>query len=60
MRAILWVLTILGSLIGGLIFFLGFTSAKGAPQEAAAAAAGIAFGVLPYVCARAVDELKKL
>lgn len=45
-------LTVLGSIVGALVLFAGVTAAKGAPQEAAAAAIAIAMGVLPYVVFR--------
>jgi hypothetical protein len=44
----------LGSFIGGLI--LVSTLGGSAPQEAAGAAAAVAFGVLPYVFTRALEE----
>ena len=55
----LWILTAAGAVLGTLVWLLGVVSAKGAPQEAAAAAIGIALGVLPYVFTRAVQEMKK-
>ena len=59
MKKFLWILVIIGSILGGLIAFIGVTAAKGAPQEAAAAAMGIAFAVIPYCLARAVSEMGK-
>lgn len=59
MARLLWVLTILGSLFGGLFVFFALTLSNGAPQEAAGAAIGIAFAVIPYCLARAVSELKR-
>ncbi len=56
----LWVLTILGTLIGGGLFALGWMSATSAPQEAAAGALGIALAVIPYCLARAVQELNRM
>ena len=46
----LWVLTILGSILGALAAGSGIMLASGASQEAAAAAAavGIALAVIPY------------
>jgi len=60
MRGLLWVLTIIGSLIGGGVLFFSLGGDKSAPQQAAGAGIALAFGVLPYVCARAADELSKL
>ena len=42
------VIHILGSALGALTALVGVMAAKGAPQEAAAAAVGIAFAVIPY------------
>ena len=52
----LWILTMIGSVLGCLIVIFGVSGAYGAPQEAAAAAIGIAFAVIPYCLARAVSE----
>jgi ammonia channel protein AmtB len=57
MRTLLWLLTILGSLFGALVGLVGVLGANGAPQEAAAAAIGVACAVIPYCLARAVSEL---
>ena len=59
MKTLLWVLTIVGSLLGGFIVFLGVFATNGAPQEAAAAAIGVACAVIPYCIARAVSELSE-
>jgi len=57
MRNILWILTLLGALGGGLTL-LGVTfSANGAPQQAAGAAMAAALAVIPYCLARAFSEL---
>lgn len=57
MAAFFWVLTIIGSVIGGLVVLVTLGSAKGAPQEAAGAAIGLSFAILPYCIARALSEL---
>jgi len=59
MKAFLWVITILGSLLGGGVLVFGVIGAQGAPQEAAAAAIGIGLAVIPYCLARAVAEMGK-
>lgn len=59
MNRIFWILTILGTILGGAIALLGVMNAKGAPQEAAAAAVGVACAVIPYCLARAVSEITK-
>jgi len=56
----MWVVTIIMSLIGGLIGFSGMQAATSAPQEAAAAAMGLAWAVIPYCIAKAFTELKSL
>ena len=53
-----WVLVILGSIIGGLFLLYSF-SLDGAPQQAAAAAVGVGFAVIPYCLARAITILRK-
>ena len=59
MKKFLWILVIVGSIFGGLMAFIGVAAAQGAPQEAAAAAMGVAFTVIPYCLARAVSEMGK-
>jgi hypothetical protein len=54
-----WVISMLASILGGLIGVGGSLLANGAPQEAAAAAIGCIVVIAPYVFARAVDELTK-
>ncbi len=51
-----WLITIMGALFGGAILAVGFASANGAPQQAAAAALGIGCAVIPYCLARAISE----
>ena len=48
MKKFLWILVIIGSILGALTVFIGVAAASGAPQEAAAAAVGVAFAVIPY------------
>ena len=54
----LWILTALGSVLGALVAIVGVLAATGAPQEAAAAAVGIACAVIPYCLARAASEIR--
>jgi formate/nitrite transporter FocA (FNT family) len=56
---ILWIIVIIGAILGALVVFLGILSSSGAPQEAAAAAIGVSLAVIPYCLARAVLEIKK-
>ena len=59
MTKFLWSLTIVGSILGALTIAVGVAGATGAPQQAAVAAIGIAFAVIPYCLARAVSEMKR-
>ena len=56
---LLWGLTAVCSVIGGLLAAIGVASAKGAPQECAAAAIGLAMAAIPYCLARAVSKLRQ-
>lgn len=60
MAKFMWVVTIIMSLIGAIIGFTGMHTATSAPQEAAAAAMGLAWAVIPYCIARAFTELRSL
>jgi hypothetical protein len=53
MQPFLWGLTIASSLFGTLFVVSALFLSKGAPQEAAGAALGVAFAVIPYCIARA-------
>ncbi len=57
MKKFFWIVTIISSSLGGLFAFGGVAFANGAPQEAAAAAIGVACAVIPYCIARAVSEI---
>ena len=57
MAAVLWILTILGALLGGAWFLLGSTLTESAPQAASVAAQALCWAVIPYVIARAVTEI---
>ncbi len=59
MKKLLWTLTVLGSLIGGLFMVVGLFIAQGAPQEAAAAAMGVGFAVIPFCLAYASSKLSE-
>ncbi len=56
-RTMLWLLTIAGSLFGGFVGVVGVLSAKGAPQEAFAAAIAVACAVIPY-CLNRPDNVR--
>ena len=54
-----WIIVILLSLVGAVYFIGSFTLATSAIQQAAAGACGMAFAVIPYVIARACQEIRK-
>lgn len=54
-----WVVAIVGAAVGFLQFVAAMNNATGAPQQAAGAAMAVACAVIPYVVARAVDELTR-
>lgn len=54
-----WAMAIVGAVFGALQLVMGEASATGAPQQAASAAMACATAVVPYVLARAVDELTR-
>lgn len=47
-----------GAMIGALFVVGGLAFSQGAPQEAAAAAMGVAFAVIPYVMFKVSSELE--
>jgi hypothetical protein len=60
MRAVsglLWLITILATLVSAIDFFFASATADSAPQQAAGAAMAVAQVAVPYVLARAFDEL---
>lgn len=54
MIRIVYLLPIVGALLGAFVLLTTLSGAQGAPQEAAGAAIACALGLLPYVFARAV------
>lgn len=56
MKIVSYILTIIGTVIGGLILVSTLT-AESAPQQAAGAAMALAWGVLPYCFARAIEKI---
>ena len=56
--SLIWVGVLFASALGGLLLLYAIVAGS-APQQAAAAAIGIGFGVLPYVFARAWDEITR-
>ena len=50
-----WGVTLLGAVLGAILFVTGFLDATGAPQQAAAAAGGVACAVIPYVFTRSIQ-----
>ena len=47
-----------GAVIGAFFVFAGLGFSNGAPQEAASAAMGLAFAVIPYVVFRTYTSIK--
>jgi sugar phosphate permease len=58
MTKLFYILTILGAFLGAAVLIIGLIGANGAPQQAAAGAVACAFAVIPYVIARAFQELR--
>lgn len=54
---LLWLATIAGAVFGAVTFVSGMLTADSSPQQAAVAATAVAFGVIPYVAARALGEM---
>ncbi len=52
-----YLLAFIGALIGALDFIGTMGAAESAPQQAAGAAMAMAWAVLPYVCARAMEKM---
>lgn len=50
----IWILPLIGSIIGGLALAIGVLLANGAPQECAACAIALGLAVLPYCFARSI------
>ena len=59
LSVILWIVTITGAVLGGVGLVMGVLMSAGAPQEAAAGAVGVACAAIPYVLARAWDEIRR-
>jgi predicted MFS family arabinose efflux permease len=57
LHALLWVGVLAGAALGACVLVLGLVSSAGAPQQAAAGAVAAALAVIPYVAARAFDEI---
>lgn len=53
---VIWLGVLIGCAAGGLFFFLALKS-EAAPAQAAGAALACAAAVIPYVFARAIDEI---
>jgi hypothetical protein len=54
----MWIVTIVMSFVGAFVGFYGMYAANSAPQEAAAAAMGLACAVIPYCAARGFSEIR--
>lgn len=52
---VLYIFSVIGALLGGVVLVFTFLLSSGAPQQAAGAAAAAALAVVPYVLARSVQ-----
>lgn len=59
MIRLLYLLPIVGALLGGLALLVGVVSAKGSPQEAASAAIACALAIVPYVLVRSLEIMAR-
>ncbi|NGX85148.1 hypothetical protein [Aequorivita sp. KMM 9714] len=57
-KKICWIATIVGGMIGSLIFIYAMSASESDMQMGSLSAFAIGFVVLPYCIARAVSELK--
>lgn len=55
---LIWIFVLLGAVLGGMTALSAF-AATSAPQQAAAAAIGVALAVIPYCFARACHFLRE-
>ncbi len=55
--AIVWLFPLLGAIIGAFTLLTAMTGSNGAPQQAAGAAIACGLCVVPYIAARAIQEL---
>lgn len=55
----LWIMPILGALLGTAVLVITVLGSSGAPQEAAGAAIAAACAILPYVFVRAIGEMAR-
>lgn len=54
-----YVLTILGTVIGGFIFFDTMVTSETIPQQQVGILVALTFAVMPYIFARAVEKLSE-
>lgn len=54
---LVWLLPLLGAIVGAITIGLTMAGATSAPQEAAGYAAACAFAIVPYVFAKAVQGM---
>ena len=57
MHTFVWAVAVIGALIGAVDLVLGVRLQESAPQQAVVAAMSVGWAVIPYVVARAYDEL---
>jgi len=56
---LLWLVAVGGAIAGAIEGGTGLYLASGAPQQAAAAANGCLWAIVPYIVARGFDELTR-
>lgn len=56
---VFWALSLIADALAAFVVYVGMVQANGAPQEAAVAALGCFICIMPYVFARAVDEISR-
>jgi hypothetical protein len=56
MTFLIWCISMFADAIAALLFVTGMNEAKGAPQEAAVAAAAAAIAIIQYCFARGITE----
>lgn len=59
MRKLLWITSLICAFVATIMFYLTLVGARSAPQEAAGCAIALALAVIPFIAARAWDEISK-
>lgn len=59
MTTLLWIVTIIGSVLGAIALLFAMFGVNGAPQQGALAAIAVGLAAIPYCLARAASELSR-